>query len=64
MPEQDEADSSRTTAEFRAFVGQFGGVENTQPWAMRASRNRVAVLAAAVVGVAIVLALVALFVIH
>jgi hypothetical protein len=62
MPDQHEADTSRTTAEFRAFVGQFGGPENTQPWAMRASRSRVAVLAAAVLAVAVVLAVLALIV--
>ncbi len=64
MREQNEADSSRNTAEFRAFVGQYGGPEATQPWTMRAPRNRVALLAVTVVGVAVLLALVALFVIR
>jgi hypothetical protein len=63
MRPHDEADSSGTTAEFRAFVGAYGAPETTQPWTMRASRNRVALLAAAVAGVAIVLALIALLVI-
>ena len=62
MREQNEADSSRSTAEFRAFVGEYGP-EVTQPWTMRAPRKRVGLLAAIVVGVAVLLALVALFVI-
>jgi hypothetical protein len=64
MPDQYEADTSRTTAEFRAFAGQFGGPDNTQPWSMRASRGRVAALAAAVLAVAVVLAVIALAVLH
>ncbi len=64
MREQNEADSSRSTAEFRAFVGQYGGAEAPRPWTMRAPRNRVALFAAAVVGVAVLLALIALFVIR
>ncbi len=65
MPEREEAaDGSGTTAEFHAFVRDNGAPETTQPWAMRASRNRVAMLAAAVVGVAVVLALAALLVIR
>ena len=64
MREQDEAETSRSTAEFRAFVDRPGGPEVTQAWSMRAPRNRVAALAAAVVGVAIVLALIALLVIR
>ena len=63
MPEQNEGDSSGTTAEFRAFVGD-AGPEMTQPWAMRAPRNRIAMLAAAVAGAALVLALIALLVIR
>lgn len=63
MREQNEADSSGSTAEFRAFVGEYGP-EATQPWAMRAPRKRVALLAAAVVGAAVLLALIALFVIR
>jgi hypothetical protein len=59
MREHDEADSSGSTAQFRAFVDRSGGPEATQAWTMRAPGNRVAMLAAAVVGVAIVLALIA-----
>jgi hypothetical protein len=59
--EHNEADSSGSTAEFRAFVDRSGGPEATQAWTMRAPGNRVAMLAAVVVGVAIVLALIAVF---
>jgi hypothetical protein len=64
MRERDEAEASGSTAEFRAFVDSSGGPEATQAWSMRASRSRVATLAAAVIGVAIVLAIVAALVIH
>ena len=64
MRERDEADNSGTTAQFRAFVDSGSGAEMAQPWSMRAPRNRVAILAASVVGAAIVLALIALMVIH
>ena len=64
MREPDEADSSGSTAQFRAFVDSSGGPEATQAWSMRASRSRVATLAAVVVGVAVVLALIAALVIH
>jgi hypothetical protein len=64
MRESDEADRSGSTAQFRAFVDRSGGPEATQAWTMRAPRNRVATLAAVVVGVAIVLALIAVLVIH
>jgi hypothetical protein len=64
MREQQEApDGSGTTAQFRAFVRENGSPETTQPWAMRAPRNRVALLAAVVVGVAVLLGLIALLVI-
>jgi hypothetical protein len=63
MREHHEADSSGSTAEFRAFVDRPGGPEATQAWTMRASRNRVAMLSAIVVGVAVVLALIAFAVI-
>jgi hypothetical protein len=63
MREKDETDNSGTTAQFRAFVSQSEGPEATQPWTMRAPRNRVAVLSATVVGVAILLVLVAMLVI-
>ena len=64
MREQDEADSSGSTAQFRAFVDSSGGPEATQAWSMRASRSRVATLAAVVVGVAVVLAIIAALVIR
>ena len=64
MREQDEADSSGSTAQFRAIVDQSGGPEATQAWSMRASRSRVATLAAVVVGVAVVLAIIAALVIR
>jgi len=64
MREHDGSDSSGSTAQFRAFVDSSGGPEATQAWSMRASRSRVATLAAVVVGVAVVLALIAALVIH
>ena len=64
MREPDEADSSGSTAQFRAFVDSSGGPEATQAWSMRASRSRVATLAAVVVGVAVVLAIIAALVIR
>ena len=63
MHDHDETDSSGSTAEFRAFVAQVPP-DATQPWSMRAPRNRVALLAATVAGVAILLVLVALLVIR
>ncbi len=56
-----EPDTSATTAEFRAFAAGTNA-ENAPPWSMRAPGKRVALLAAVVVGVAIVLAIVALLV--
>lgn len=64
MRDYDETDSSGTTAQFRAFVAQSGGPEVSQPWEMRAPRNRVAMLGAVVLGVAALLILIALLVIH
>ena len=64
MREQDEADSSGSTAQFRAFVDSSGGPEATQAWSMNAPRNRVAMLTTVVIGVAVVLALIAALVIH
>ena len=64
MREQDEAERSGSTAEFRAFVDGSGGPEATQAWSMRASRSRVATLAAVVIGAAVVLAIIAALVIH
>jgi hypothetical protein len=63
MSDHDDTDRSRSTAEFRAFVAQVPP-DATQPWTMRAPRNRVAVLAATVLGVALVLVLIALLVIR
>ena len=63
MREQDEADRSGSTAQFRAFVDRSGGPEATQAWSMRASRKRVAAFSGIVIGVAIVLALIAFAVI-
>jgi hypothetical protein len=64
MREHDEADRSGSTAQFRAFVDSSGGPEATQAWSMRAPRNRVGLLALVVVGVAVVLALIAIAVIR
>ena len=61
MPDRD-LDPSASTAQFRAFADGRPGADQS-PWAMRASRNRVAILAAVVIGVAIVLFLIALLVI-
>ena len=63
MREQIEADGSGSTAQFRAFVDSSGGPEATQAWSMAAPRNRVALLSAIVIGVAVVLALIAFAVI-
>jgi hypothetical protein len=64
MREPSEAEQSGSTAEFRAFVDSSGGPEATQAWSMRASRSRVATLAAVVVGAAVVLGIIAALVIH
>jgi hypothetical protein len=57
-----DLDPSASTAQFRAFADERSGADSA-PWQMRAPRNRVAILAAAVIGVAVVLFLIALFVI-
>ncbi len=57
MRENDEADRSGSTAQFRAFVDRSGSPETTQPWAMNASGNQVFKLAAIAVAVAVVLAI-------
>jgi hypothetical protein len=59
MRENDEADISGSTAQFRAFVDRSGGPEATQPWAMNASGNQVFKLAGIVVAVAVVLGIIA-----
>ena len=64
MREHEQAEQSGSTAEFHAFVDGSGGPEATQAWSMRASRSRVATLAAVVVGVAVLLAIIAALVIH
>ena len=64
MREHEQAEQTGSTAEFRAFVDGSGGPEATQAWSMRASRSRVATLAAVVVGVAVLLAIIAALVIH
>ena len=51
-------DTSRSTAEFRAFANRPGS-EAEQPWSMRAPVRKVALLAAIVVVAAIVLAVIA-----
>jgi hypothetical protein len=64
MRDHEQADASGSTAQFRAFVDHAGGAEAAQPWSMGAPRNRVAKFAAIVVGVAVVLAVLALLVLH
>ena len=56
-------DSSRSTAEFRAFADHSGG-ETEQPWSMRAPGRKVAVFAGIVIAVAIVLAIIAIAVLN
>ena len=64
MREHDEAESSGSTAEFRAFVDSSGGPEATQAWSMRASRSRARTLTAAVVGAVVLLAIIVVLVVH
>lgn len=59
MSQQREQDPSRNTAQFKAFVEQPADAAAPQPWEMRTSGRRFGMLAAVVVGVAIVLALIA-----
>ena len=56
-------DSSRSTAEFRAFAHGSGN-EAQQPWSMRAPGRKVALFAGIVVAVAIVLAIIAIAVLN
>jgi hypothetical protein len=56
-------DTSRSTAEFRAFANQSGN-EAEQPWNMRAPGRKVALLAGIVVAIAIVLVVLALTVLN
>ncbi len=57
-----EHDPSASTAQFRAFASERSGADSA-PWTMRAPRNRVVVLAAAAIGVALILFVIALVVI-
>jgi hypothetical protein len=59
MRDQDEADISKSTAEFRAFADQARGADATQAWSMNAPRNQVVKLVAIAVGVAVVIAIIA-----
>jgi len=59
MRDQDEADTSKSTAEFRAFVNQRQGADATQAWTMNAPRNQVIKLVAIAVAVAVVIAIIA-----
>jgi hypothetical protein len=63
MRDQDEADSSKSTAEFRAFVNERQGADATQAWTMNAHRNQVVKLVAIAVVVAVVIAIIAFVVI-
>jgi hypothetical protein len=56
---ENMTDPSRSTEQFRAFVAETPG-QPEPSWRMKAPRNRIAVLAALVVGVAIVLAVISL----
>jgi hypothetical protein len=56
-------DSSRSTAEFRAFATQ-GGAEAEQPWNMKAPGRKVALLAAIVIAVVVVLILIGIAVLN
>jgi hypothetical protein len=55
-------DSSRSTAEFRAFASHGGEAE--QPWSMRAPGRKVIMLAGIVLAVAIVLAIIGIAVLN
>jgi hypothetical protein len=56
-------DSSRSTAEFRAFASE-GGAEPEQPWNMKAPGRKVAMLVAAVIVVAVVLIIIGVAVLN
>jgi hypothetical protein len=58
----DGPDSSRSTAEFRAFASRSG--EPDSPWRMRAPVRKIALLAVVVIVVAIVLAVIAINVLN
>ncbi len=74
MPERDTdfpastedsayADTSRSTAEFRAFASRSGG-EAESPWSMRAPGRKVALLAGVIIVVAVVLVIIAIAVLN
>ncbi len=64
MSERDaDFDTSRSTAEFRAFA-ERSATEAEQPWSMRVPGRKVAILAGIVVGAAIVLAIIAIVVLN
>jgi hypothetical protein len=56
------ADTSRSTAEFRAFASS--GADAPSPWTMRAPGRKVALLAGIVIAVAIVLVIIAVAVLN
>jgi hypothetical protein len=58
------ADSSRSTAEFRAFVSHSGNEAAESPWSMRAPGRKVALFAGIIIAVAIVLAVIAIAVLN
>jgi hypothetical protein len=59
----ETTDTSRSTAEFRAFASQPGN-EAEPPWSMRAPKRKVALLAGIIVVIAIVLIVLALTVLN
>lgn len=58
-----EPDTSASTAEFRAFAAGTDP-DNMPPWSMRASGKRVVLLALVILVVAVLLGLLAVFVIN
>jgi hypothetical protein len=56
------ADTSRSTAEFRAFASR--GAEAQSPWNMRAPGRKIALLAGIIIVVAIVLVVIAVAVLN
>lgn len=59
MPPQRDQDPSGSTAQFKAFVEHPVDGANQAPWEMRTSGRRFGMLAAVVVGVALIIALIA-----
>jgi hypothetical protein len=58
-----EPDTSASTAEFRAFAAGTDP-DSMPPWSMRASGKRVALMVLVILAVAVVLGLLAVFVIN